>query len=51
MEEQVKIEIIADKGYVADALRELANRIENQEDEDYDFEVERYHYTATVEEY
>ena len=55
-EEQVKVTITADKGYVADALREIANLIENREVEenqemcDYDIETETYHYVAKIEE-
>lgn len=50
MEEQVKITIIADVGYVAEALRELATIIENREEDNYDLHVENFHYDATVEE-
>jgi len=50
MEEQVKITITADVGYVAESLRELANIIENREEDNYDIHVENYHYDATVEE-
>jgi len=50
MKEQVKITIIADKGYVADALRVAANEIEFRDEDMYDFEVENYHHVITVEE-
>lgn len=50
MEEQVKISMIADVGYVAEALRELANIIENREEDNYDLHVENFHYDATIEE-
>lgn len=55
-EQQVKVTITVDKYYTADALRELANLIEereveeNQEMCDYDFETETYHYVAKIEE-
>ena len=50
MEEQVKITMTADVGCVAEALRELANIIENREEDNYDIHVENYHYDAEVEE-
>lgn len=50
MEEQVKITILADPGFVADALRELATIIEEREEDNYDLHVENSHYDATVEE-
>lgn len=50
MEEQVKISMIADVGYVAEALRELANILENREEDNYDLHVENFHYDAIVEE-
>lgn len=50
MEEQVKISMTADVGYVAEALRELANILENREEDNYDLHVENFHYDATIEE-
>ena len=49
MEEQVKITIIVDVGYVADALRAAAKEIESRDDDMYNFEVENYHHLITVE--
>lgn len=50
MKEQVKVTIVADKGYVIDALRAAANEIEFSDKDMYDFEVENYHHLITVEE-
>lgn len=50
MEEQVKISMTADVGYVAEAIRELANILENREEDNYDLHVENFHYDATIEE-
>ena len=48
MEEQVKITIIADVGFVADALREVATIIENREEDNYDLHIENFHYDAEI---
>lgn len=51
MEEQVKITIIVDKGYIANALDAVKEEIVHRpSSEMYNFEVENYHHLITVEE-
>ena len=50
MEEQVRITILADVGFVADALREVATIIENREEDNYDLHIENFHYDAEISE-
>lgn len=49
-ENKIIIKVMADKYYVADALRELANAIENEESEEdcYRKEYESAHYYAEI---
>ncbi len=51
-ENQIIIKVMADKYYVADALRELANAIESEESEEdtYNKEYESAHYYAEISE-
>ena len=50
MERQIIIKIQADEYYVADALREIANYVENAESEEeiYGSELENAHYCAEI---
>ena len=50
METQIRIKIIADEFHVVDALREIANYIENAESEEeiYGSELESAHYFAEI---
>lgn len=51
-ENQIIVKVMADKYHVADALRELANAIENEESEEvtYGKEYESAHYYAEISE-
>lgn len=51
-EQQIIVKIMADKNRVADALRELADAIENEESEEaaYGKEYESAHYYAEISE-
>lgn len=47
MAKYIKIEITCDEGFVADSLREIANTIENS-DEEYNMHLETYHYDCEI---
>lgn len=51
-EKQIIVKVMADKYFVADALRELANIIESEESEEdtYNKEYETAHYFAEISE-
>ena len=50
--QQIIVKVMADKYHVADALREIANAIENEESEEatYGKEYESAHYYAEISE-
>ena len=48
MAKQIKIEITCDEGFVADSLREIANTIENSDDEEYNMHLETFHYDCEI---
>ena len=45
---QIKISITCDEGFVADALREIANTYENRPDDEPEAEFETAHYMAEI---
>lgn len=45
---QIEIRITCDDGYTADFLRELANHIEERDEDDFDFEYESFHGCAEI---
>lgn len=47
---QIKVTITADEGFVAEALRQIANDIENRSEEGYPEEIEDFHYIASFSE-
>lgn len=45
---QIGIRITCDDGHTADFLRELANHIEERDEDDFDFEYESFHGCAEI---
>lgn len=45
---QIKISITCDEGFVADALREIANAYESRPDDESEAEFETAHYMAEI---